>query len=377
MLGEALASVSFCDELLVVDSGSTDDTVAIARRAGAKVIENEWPGFAVQRNLALENVSCDWVLELDADERVTPELRASIEAFLSSPASDEYEIAAMPIRQRFFGRALEGSARYPDYRHRLFRSNSYRHDQTRTVHEGLVPKDRVWVLEGDLAHELAGSLREAGRDCIRYARLEAKQIHDRSVAAALAGIALRPPAKFLARMIVFRAWRDGWRGWLKTWLDCTNDALVWTNYLFRERRPGSGETGHFARKHRSEGPPRLVALAESAEAQNAREWLGRAAACGADVSLLVAGRTTSHDEPLPFRIRSLRPTTLSALRSLDGEWQLRPYDALVPFGRRMARIAGRLPKHLRGMSGILEPDHTDPAILVREMDGPSGEAVGG
>lgn len=377
-LGDALASVSFCDELLVVDSGSTDGTAEIARRAGAKVIENEWPGFAKQRNLALENVSSDWVLEIDADERVTAELRESIKDFLSAPESDAYEIAAMSIRQRFLGRALGGSARYPDYRHRLFRRDTYRHDETRTVHEGLVPKSRVWALEGDLVHELAGSLREAGRDSIRYARLEAKQIHDRGVATALTGIALRPSAKFLVRMFVFRGWRDGWRGWLKIWLDCTNDALVWTNYLLRERRPGSSASGHFAREHRFEGPPRLIAMTERAEAREAHEWLERAAACGADVALLVAGSTTAHDgPPLPFRIHPLRPTTLAALRALDEEWQLRPYDALVPFGRRMARIAGRLPGHLRGRSGILEPGHAEPAALVREMSGPGGDAVKG
>ncbi|MHB8060729.1 MAG: glycosyltransferase family 2 protein, partial [Gaiellaceae bacterium] len=215
-LPDALASLGFCDELIVVDSGSTDATREIALRAGAKVSENPWPGFAAQRNLALGKATSDWVLELDADERVTAELRSAIEAFLLSPASEQYEIAAMPIQQLFLGKTLDGSARYPDYRHRLFRRDAYRHDETRSVHEGMTARGPVWVLEGDLLHLLAGSVGEAVRDTVRYARLEAEQIApSRSLPTVFTGLVLRPPAKWLARMFAFRGWRDGPRGWLK------------------------------------------------------------------------------------------------------------------------------------------------------------------
>ena len=95
LLPEALASVDFCDEIVVVDSGSTDATVEIARKASATVIENLWRGFGAQRNLAIDKARGDWILELDADERVTPELKRSLEDFLASPEGAEFEIAAM------------------------------------------------------------------------------------------------------------------------------------------------------------------------------------------------------------------------------------------------------------------------------------------
>jgi hypothetical protein len=86
-LPAALDSVAFCDEVVVVDGGSADGTVEIARAAGAKVIENPWPGYAIQRNVALDAATSEWVIEVDADERVSPQLRASIERLLAAPPS--------------------------------------------------------------------------------------------------------------------------------------------------------------------------------------------------------------------------------------------------------------------------------------------------
>jgi hypothetical protein len=358
VLPEALASVEFCDEVIVVDSGSSDASREIAREAGATVIENPWTGFAAQRNLALDRARCDWILELDADERVTPGLRLSLEDFLASPASKEHDIAAMPIRQIFLGRPLAGSVRYPDYRHRVFRRGSYRHDEARIVHEGLTPHGPVWMLEGDLHHLLATSAREAAGDAIRYARLEAKQVAaERSVRAALVGIVLRPPAKFFTRMFVFRGWRDGWRGWLKIWLDCTSDALVWTTYLRGHREPESTRPGHFAIEHRLEGSPRLVGLASGAEIERALAWLEAARAVGAAVALV------SNEQPRNARLRVRRVgrlTPLAILRALDQEWQLRPYDALAVFTGRPRVVARMLPRRLRGLRGVIDPERTDP-----------------
>jgi len=365
-LPEALASLSFCDEVIVVDSGSTDATREIARQAGATVSENPWPGFAVQRNFALDRAANDWILELDADERVTPELRRAIEEFLASPACEQYEIAAMPIRQIFLGRPLEGSARYPDYRHRLFRRGAYRHDETRSVHEGLTAHGPVWILEGDLLHLLAGSVGEAVRDTIRYARLEAEQIAAaRSLRTVFAGIVLRPPAKWLARMLVFRGWRDGPRGWLKIWLDCTADVLVWTRYLGSRRTPESVRAGHFAAEHRFEGAARLVGLVSAKETAQALAWLEQAQAGGADVSL-VASAEPANASVRPRGIRRLTP--LAALRALDREWQLRPYDALVVFAARPRVVARMLPRRLRGLRGLVDGDLVDPRELAERLE---------
>jgi glycosyltransferase involved in cell wall biosynthesis len=364
-LPDALAGVSFCDELIVVDSGSTDATRQLAREAGATVIENPWPGFAAQRNLALDSATSDWVLELDADERVTPELRQAIEEFLASPARERYEIAAMPIRQLFLGKPLAGSARYPDYRHRLLRRGAYRHDETRGVHEGLTAQGPVWILESDLLHLLAGSMGEAVRDTVRYARLESEQIAaTRSLRAALAGVVLRPPAKWLARMFVFRGWRDGPRGWLKIWLDCVADVLVWTRYLRSRRKPASIRSGHFAAEHRFDGPPRLVGLASAREAERASAWLEQAQSGGADVSLVTGGKPASGS----IRLRHVRRLTpLATLQALDREWQLRPYDALVVFAARPRAVARVLPRRLRGLRGLIEGERADPSESVERL----------
>jgi len=356
----------------VVDSGSTDTTLEIARQAGARVSQNPWPGFAAQRNLALDKAASDWILELDADERVTQELRRAIEEFLASPAREQYELAAMPIRQLFLGKPLEGSARYPDYRHRLFRRGAYRHDETRSVHEGLTAHGPVWALEGDLLHLLADSIGEAIRDTIRYARLEAEQIAAaRSLRTVFAGIVLRPPAKWLARMLVFRGWRDGPRGWLKIWLDCAADVLVWTFYLRSRREPRSIRAGHFAIAHRFDGAARLVGLATTKEAERALSWLEQAQASGADVSLVTSNERASASVRLR---RARRLTPLAAIQALDREWQLRPYDALVVFSARPSVVGRMLPRRLRGLSGLVSGASADPHEITERLKRERGQA---
>jgi hypothetical protein len=271
----------------------------------------------------------------------------------------------MPIRQIFLSRPLAGSARYPDYRHRVFRRGSYRHDETRSVHEGITPRGPVWMLEGDLRHLLATSARETACDAIRYARLEAEQVTvERSLRAALIGIVFRPPAKFFTRMFVFRGWRDGWRGWLKIWLDCTSDALVWTTFLRSRRRPKSTRPGHFAVEHRLDGSPRLVGLAFGAETERALAWLEAARGGGADVALV------SNEEPRKARLRVRRVgrlAPLEILRALDQEWQLRPYDALAVFTGRPKVVARMLPRRLRGLRGLIDPKRTDPEESAAQL----------
>ena len=244
----ALESVSFCDEIVVVDGGSTDRTVEISRRLGAKVIESPWPGFAAQRNVALDAATCEWVLELDADERVTPRLRASIEELLASPP-EQTAIAVCPLRHRFLGRLLGPSAKYPAYRSRLFRREAYRHDEARKVHEGLEPHERPAILDGDLEHALAMTLAEALRDTWSYARLESSHLeHPSGAGAYLKRILLRPAAKIVYRTLVDEGWRDGWQGMLKILLDASSDALVWVRVLVTTRganRPTAEGGGAF------------------------------------------------------------------------------------------------------------------------------------
>jgi hypothetical protein len=360
-LPQALASVSFCDELIVVDSGSRDRTVAIARAAGARVIEHPWRGFGAQRNLAIDHATSDWILEVDADERVTPRLRAEIEAFLADVPA-EVDICGVPCRDVFLGGRLGPSAKYPKYRLRLFRRGAYRHDEQLAVHEGLWAFGRTWPFEGDLEHELAATPAEALRDTWSYARLEAGQLRGPIPASArVRGILLRPPAKFAYRLLVDGGWRDGGRGVLKIALDCLSDALVWG--LARGDRAGGPAPSHYAQQRVRRGSVRLLAIAAGDQpAASAAGWLRAAQAAGADVALVTDSPAAADGD---LHVRALRRLTpLRLIRALDAEVQLRGVDALVPCGTRERRLARLLPSELRAPFGELDPA-TDPAEAVR------------
>lgn len=367
-LGDALASLHFCGEIVVVDGGSTDRTIEIARAAGAVVIENPWPGFAAQRNFALDHASGDWVLEIDADERVSPRLRASIERLLetSAPGAD---IAVCALRNRFLDGLLGPSAKYPAYRSRLFRRGAYRHDESRRVHEGIEPRERPIVLDGDLEHQLAATLREALCDMWHYARLESTHLcGSHSPASYLKGVVLRPAAKLTYRAIVEHGLRDGWRGALKIALDAASDGLVWLLVLFglsgAQSQTAALDSGreqrHFGR--RPAGPPKVIALAAGEQAnQAATAWLSSLRAHAIDVALI--SDVDGYEMDIPTRsVGKLRP--FATMRALDVEMQLRAAHAVVPVGRQAKLVSRLLPRTLRPAIRGLDA-HVDPARAAR------------
>jgi hypothetical protein len=369
-LPAALASVAFCDAVIVVDGGSTDRTVEVARGAGATVIENPWPGYAAQRNVALDAATTAWVLEIDADERISPRLRASIEALLEHPPPPGVDMAVFALRDRFLGGELGPSAKYPNYRARLFRREAYRHDETRAVHEGLEPRGRPAILEGDLGHELAATPREALVDMWRYARLESSHVTaPSSPLAYVKGMLLRPAAKLVYRSLIDGGWRDGWRGLLKITLDASSDALVWALVLFGASgaattaeqggaEQGGSEQSHFGR--RQTGSVKVVAVAGSGGATAAAaRWLRELQAGGADVALISAEPAEDSDVPQQ-RLRRLGP--LALMRALETEMQVRPIGAVVPVGMRARVILRLLPGSLRPEIAGVSPS-ADPGKL--------------
>jgi hypothetical protein len=365
-LPDCLASISFCDEIVVVDGGSRDDTVALARAAGANVVEQPWLGFAAQRNVALDNATGDWILEIDADERVTPALRDELDRFRAAPPTG-IDIGGLPIRQRFLGAPLGPSAKYPDYRHRFFRRGVYRHDERRTVHEGVWPRGPVQPFAGDLEHVLAGSIGEALRDAWAYARAESAQLRpERGARAYAEGVLLRPLAKVAYRLVVGGGWRDGWRGTLRIGLEASSDAMVWARAATSSPSSSGAEpTGgaHFSPIERA-GSARLVGVAAGERAAaNLAAWLQRAADQDADVVLVTDARAPGFEirtHPLP----ALGPFRLA--RALEAEHQLRPIDALVVAGRAERARMRLIPSALRGL-GLVSPE-TDPAQILGRIE---------
>jgi len=367
-LPDALASVAFCDEIVVVDGGSTDGTAAIAERAGARVVHNPWPGFGAQRNRAIDEATSDWVLELDADERVSPALRGEIERFLAAPATG-IDLVAIPIRHRFLGRQLGASARYPAYRYRLFKRDAFRHDEQRTVHEGLWSSDAVpRCFENDLEHVLADSVREAIADTWRYARLEAEQSSVTGARAAVKELLVRPVAKVAYRTIVLEGWRDGVPGLTKIGLDAATDMLVAGHSVAgRGNRNGAPPRSVTPRS----GPARIVALAPAALAGAAAAWLARAAALGADVVLVTDGELDT-----TFRTRRLPKLGYrSVVRAVDSENQLRPLDALLLADGRGARWVRRMPRAMRGAIPPVTLEDAPAAVVETILALRPGDAV--
>lgn len=400
-LPDCLRSVAFCDEIVVVDSGSRDRTVAIAREHGARVVAQPWLGFGAQRNVAIDHAHGEWILEVDADERVSEQLGAEIRAFLAAPP-DDVDVAVLPLRERFLGAQLGPSAKYPRYRTRLFRRGVYRHDEERRVHEGLWPRARTWAFEGSLEHLLAGSWREALHDGWTYAGLEAGQSPaPRGPGAWLGRIVVRPLAKLGYRLFVDGGWRDGAPGLAKIALDCAIDASVGVRQLLRRppglSRPtgseddagaggrdgpahaGSGAGGHYARSLQI-GSVRILALALGDDAAaEAEVWLERARAAGADVGIVTDARADAND---PLRVRRLAGGgPLSLIRALDAEDQLRPVDALVPFGPAARRLVRRVPRRALHVGAVAESGATgsappDPATAVEDLRASSRGPVG-
>jgi glycosyltransferase involved in cell wall biosynthesis len=366
-LPACLASVAFCDEIVVVDSGSTDGTVQLAEAAGARVVDQPWLGFAAQRNVALDHAREDWVLEVDADEIVTPRLREELLEFLADPPAG-FDLGGLPLRDIFLGRTLRSSAKYPKYRHRFLRRGAYRHDEARTVHEGLVPNGSVHPFEGDLLHLLAANWHEALGDAWRYARLEAGQLHvPRTLKAFAIGAFVRPAVKLAYRLIVDGGWRDGWQGIAKISLDCTGDSIVWMRYMTGRRGCERGDSGvansrHYGARDFRRGPVRVVGVAAGRRASDqALEWLTSARAAGIDVTLVSDADTNGTDLRV-HRIPSLRPLTL--IRSLDAEEQLRAIDVVLPFGRRARTLLPAVPPALRGIVPDVT-EHDEPTAVAQ------------
>jgi glycosyltransferase involved in cell wall biosynthesis len=210
-IGDALRSVAFADELIVVDSHSTDDTVAIARRFTDRVIVRDWPGYIDQKNYAASIASYDWILSLDADERVTPELAAEITRTLAG--APEPAAFRIPRVTWHLGRWIRTTDWYPDFQLRLY--DRRRAEWTgRYVHEAIAVRGDVGQLHGELQHYAYRDIADHLETIDRYTTYAARQMYEAGRRASALQIAGHPPLAFLRNYIARGGIRDGEAGFI-------------------------------------------------------------------------------------------------------------------------------------------------------------------
>ena len=217
-LGACLESVAFADDIVIVDSGSRDATLSIAAQHGARVINAAWRGFGPQKQLAVDHAQHDWVLCLDADERVTPELARSIAATIDHPAVSAFRMAR---RNRFLGRWLRHGEGYPDWSLRLFDRRHARWSDD-IVHERVVHSGQSGALPGDLLHESAESLSQYLEKQNRYTSLQAAQLHAEGRRGGMWRLLASPLLRFLKFYLLRGGFLDGIPGLVHISIGCLN-----------------------------------------------------------------------------------------------------------------------------------------------------------
>lgn len=210
----ACESVAWVDEIVVVDSESTDSTRELAAATGARVIVNRWPGFADQKQFAVEQASREWILSLDADERVSEDLRRSIQTLRNTDQSRLADGYLVPRRTYYQGKWIRGGGWYPDRQLRLFR-RSKAHWKKRHIHESVEMNSgaKVESLSGDLLHytvrDAAHHHKMIGE---RYAPLAAQQMFEEGRRTSALKIASAAPSAFIRSFILKAGIRDGLAG---------------------------------------------------------------------------------------------------------------------------------------------------------------------
>ncbi len=227
LLDACLASLAFADEIVIVDSGSDDGTLDIAAQRGARVVQKDWMGFGRQKQFAVDQAAADWVLCLDADERVSDELRASIEQALAAPVSPVYRMAR---RNRFLGRWLAHGEGYPDWSPRLFDRKHARWSDD-PVHEKVLYAVTPGTLAGDLLHDSAEDLTSYLEKQNRYSTLAAAQMHERGRAAGIGFLVLSPVVRFLKFYILRLGFLDGLPGLVHISIGCMNSYLKYAKLI--------------------------------------------------------------------------------------------------------------------------------------------------
>ena len=208
-IGAAIDSASWADEVIVVDAGSTDGTVDLARARGVTVATRPWTGYVDQKNYAAGLARNDWIFSLDADERITPALETEIRALLAGePASRGYSVPRVTFH---LGRWIRTTDCYPDFQTRLYDRRAARW-RGKYVHESVAVDGAPGRLTSELQHYSFRDLRDQLDRINQYSTLAARQMHEAGRRAGPFDLLVHPPAAFLRNYVLRRGFLDGTAG---------------------------------------------------------------------------------------------------------------------------------------------------------------------
>jgi glycosyltransferase involved in cell wall biosynthesis len=210
-ISDCVARLAFADRVIVFDSVSSDETVTLAREAGAEVIQREFDHYAGQRNAALDAVlgQADWVLFVDADERVTPDLAAEVRSAIEQPEIVGWQI---PRHNYIFGRLTCGAGWYPDYQLRLLRLGAARYDPARQVHELVLLDGPGGHLDNPLVHYNYSSVAQFHHKQRSYSTYDARMLYEGGIRPKPQNYLLQPWREFWRRFVTLAGYTDGLHG---------------------------------------------------------------------------------------------------------------------------------------------------------------------
>jgi len=237
---ECLASVSWATERIVVDAESIDRTAELARACGAKVFVRPWPGFGQQKNFGMAQATTDWVLILDADERIIPDLQSEIVSLISKWKPGHPVAYQIPRRNYFYGEWVRHAGVYPDYQIRLFRRGSARYNDV-AVHENLIVEGSVGTLSNPLEHYTERRIQDHFRKFGLYTTLAAQEkakcmstVHGRD-------LLFRPLVVFMKSYCLKKGILDGVRGLIVS-VFASMYTFVKYAKLWEMKRPAADDT---------------------------------------------------------------------------------------------------------------------------------------
>jgi len=230
MIKECLESIRWANEVVLVDTGSTDKTIEIAQKiiANIKIVKTKKGSFSDWRNLGLKNISGVWVLYIDADERISIDLQKEIKEAIKN---NNYDYFIMPRLNNLLGKDMRHGGWYPDYVTRLFKKGKISHWQGR-IHESPVVKGGQGQLKNELTHITHQNLRDMILKSLQWAKLEAEQFYEKKApSVSWRHLLILPLQEFIRRVFLLRGFQDGIEGWIEGGIQAFNKFLIFA-YLW-------------------------------------------------------------------------------------------------------------------------------------------------